>query len=400
MAESMRRSDADSDFDLSACLSGIEIRRPAALGELYDRTASRLYALAMGILEDTASADEVVADVYLAVWRGDGIGIAAPEGFIGRMLMLCRKLALTRARAAAATDIVSLEDEPHAADALSRFLPNGANARFDTLACRVVSLALFRGMSCRQIAAFTGISVADVEAVLRAALVMLEEVEGAVDLDSVLFTDRLATRNARAPDPAAENVALTALAEELAKPGGCIFSQLVNGALELCGAHTAGLSILESGPDGVGYRWNAVAGTLAAHQGGFLPRDESPCKVVMERNATQLMVRPDRHFPALRAVRPRLFESLLVPFRMLGQPVGTLWILAHDHDTHFDAEDARVMASMAAFASAAYVLRSSEQAAFAARDELIRANERLRRSNDLLCEELAAGRLVGAGGRS
>src|SRR3954451_14003167 len=39
-----------------------------ALGELYDETSSRLYGLAIRILNDPADAEEVVLDVYQQVW--------------------------------------------------------------------------------------------------------------------------------------------------------------------------------------------------------------------------------------------------------------------------------------------------------------------------------------------
>lgn len=87
---------------------------------------------------------------------------------------------------------------------------------------------------------------------------------------------------------------------------------------------------------------------------------------------------------------------LFLRTRSLGEPVGTIWVLAHDDERHFDAEDARLLEALAQFASAAYVLRSSQIAALEARDELVRANERLRRTNGRLWNKLSEVRPVEA----
>ena len=59
------------------------------------------------------------------------------------------------------------------------------------------------------------------------------------DLESVLLTAELTRRTPRTPDYAAENKALVALAHELYLPGD-IFQSLVEAAITLCCAHSAG----------------------------------------------------------------------------------------------------------------------------------------------------------------
>jgi PAS domain S-box-containing protein len=58
-------------------------------------------------------------------------------------------------------------------------------------------------------------------------------------------------------------------------------------------------------------------------------------------------------FPAAY-VEPLIHEILLVPFRIEGQPIGTLWINAHSEARKFDREDARLLENLARFASAGY----------------------------------------------
>ena len=58
-------------------------------------------------------------------------------------------------------------------------------------------------------------------------------------------------------------------------------------------------------------------------------------------------------------VEPLLVEGLLVPFHVLGRAVGTVWVVAHDETRKFDAEDQRVLESLATFAATAYQTRLS-----------------------------------------
>ncbi len=137
-----------------------------------------------------------------------------------------------------------------------------------------------------------------------------------------------------------------------------MLQKLVEAALELCKADTAGISLLE----GDVFRWEAVAGVFASYRDGTMPRAASPCGVCIDENITQLMHLPDRHFPALRA-EPRFIETLLIPFRVQGRPVGTVWIVSHTDERKFDREDERVVLTLAQFASAGWQLWNALEAA-------------------------------------
>lgn len=85
-------------------------------------------------------------------------------------------------------------------------------------------------------------------------------------LQSVLSTSELNCRPSRSPDLAAENRALILLAEQLAASPGGILQKLVETALTLCAAQSAGISLLES--DGKKFYWPAIAGQWAEQLGG------------------------------------------------------------------------------------------------------------------------------------
>jgi PAS domain S-box-containing protein len=172
-------------------------------------------------------------------------------------------------------------------------------------------------------------------------------------LEDVLFTAELARRPARPADHAAESRALSALAAALAESPDTILQKLADLTLELCRAESAGVSLLEEDGGRAVFRWPAIVGAWAGHVGGSLPRDASPCGVVIDRDDVLLFTHPERHFALVPADSP-LAEVLLAPFHAGGAPAGTVWAVFHTPGRKFDAEDARLLTVLAGFASAAH----------------------------------------------
>lgn len=182
-------------------------------------------------------------------------------------------------------------------------------------------------------------------------------------LDQVLKTSELFRRVSRTPEYAAENRALIGLAHAMNQAPRTFLQKLADAALELCHADSAGISILES-PEGASmFRWRAVAGRYAPNIDTSMAREACPCGTVLERGSVLLFDRPERHFVALREMNLPIFENLSVPFNRGGEPVGTLWVLTHSPERKFDAEDARLLTSLSRFASAAYEMIGTVEAA-------------------------------------
>src|SRR5258706_12721973 len=87
-------------------------------------------------------------------------------------------------------------------------------------------------------------------------------------LESVDITPELEQRPARQPDHAAENRALVGLAERMATAPKDVLEKLVGGALELCRAGSAGVSVAEKLDGEAGFRWQATPEALAGPPGG------------------------------------------------------------------------------------------------------------------------------------
>jgi PAS domain S-box-containing protein len=174
-----------------------------------------------------------------------------------------------------------------------------------------------------------------------------------VGVDDVIITGELTRRPSRTPDFEAESKALTSLVKELAERPGNVLQRLVEVIVEMGVAGSAGVSLLE----GERFRWAAIAGEWAALVDEGMPVDASPCGIVVARDQMLLFEHPEQVFPG-NQIDPLITETLLVPFHVGGKAVGTVWLLSHDA-RKFDAEDARLLQSLAEFASAAYQLNSA-----------------------------------------
>lgn len=173
-------------------------------------------------------------------------------------------------------------------------------------------------------------------------------------LTDVLITDELSRRPPRRADHEAENRALRQLARNMAGRPEALLQNLVDIALELCRAQTAGVSLAQRTADGDNvFVWVALAGTYAHHLGQTAPAKFSLSSICLERQAAQLFSYPDRFFSYFGECDPPFVETLMVPFPAGSRPMGTIWVAGHDRLSHFDLEDVRVLTGLADFTSVA-----------------------------------------------
>ncbi len=205
-----------------------------------------------------------------------------------------------------------------------------------------------------------------------------------VPLESVISTPELEKRPSRSPDYQAESRALSALAQEMANSPQNVLQKLVDVTLELSRAQSAGVSILEEENGRKVFRWHAVAGQWAGYLGGTMRREASPCGTVLDRNASLLLSHPERHYPIPSSIKPPIVEVLLIPFHVADEPIGTIWIVAHDESLQFDVEDERITRSLGKFASAAYQTLKRVEALKLEVAERQEAKEALRKSESNL----------------
>lgn len=172
-------------------------------------------------------------------------------------------------------------------------------------------------------------------------------------LDSILITHLLAGRPQRAALYAEENAALVALSAELVDAPDNVLQSLVDTACRLCESESAGISLQEVADGKEIFRWHATSGRMTPCVNGVMPRDFSPCGVVVDRRATQLMADPARYYPYISQLGVEFREVLLAPFFKGKTAIGTVWITNHTTGREFDLEDVRLVENLARFASLA-----------------------------------------------
>lgn len=189
-------------------------------------------------------------------------------------------------------------------------------------------------------------------------------------VEDVLITSQLFSRPSRPPDFEAQNQALLELGDELRVNPDNVLNKVVELAMKLCNADSAGISILEPGEDRCIFRRHAITGDFAPNLLRSLPRDSSPCGTVLSLNRVLLFKEPDRFYPELRGASPHIYECLLAPWPTQDKPEGTLWVVAHSPLRHFDAEDARIVQVLARFAGAAHYMALALDRAKASQTDL------------------------------
>jgi signal transduction histidine kinase len=178
-------------------------------------------------------------------------------------------------------------------------------------------------------------------------------------LESIIITGELDRRVPRPRDHDAEQQAIDDLTRDLAgaldvAEANGVLQRIADAALRLCAAGSAGVSVLDHDGATEMVRWHVTAGRWGGLAGGAMPLARSASDVVLARNQPMLLAEPGRHYGAPLGM-PRNDEVLLVPFHNQNVPVGTLWVVSHDADSHqFDAEDRRVLVALADLTAVAY----------------------------------------------
>jgi len=174
---------------------------------------------------------------------------------------------------------------------------------------------------------------------------------------SVTITSELWERPARSTDGQAELAAMRRLADTMANDPTKTFDVCTEVTLELCRADTCGISLREHTETGEDvFRWIALSGQLQQFIHGTMPRRHSPCGVCVDSGRPILMQRPEKVYKDLDVGTP-FQDVLLVPLADKNSDLeGTLWIVAHNAERKFDAEDCRVMQRIAVFMGAILTL--------------------------------------------
>ena len=154
--------------------------------EVFDRFAPAVYGAALRVLRQGAAAQDVVQDVFVELWSRPGrydpaagtlrtfLMVQARHRAVDLVRSELRRIArqerhyrlIPRQRPPSACDEVTAAEAASAVRAAVRLLPHGQR--------RVVELAYFGGLTCREVAVAAGIPEGTAKSRLRLALAKLE----------------------------------------------------------------------------------------------------------------------------------------------------------------------------------------------------------------------------------
>ena len=156
-----------------------------------------------------------------------------------------------------------------------------------------------------------------------------------------------------APRIAQQMLALQRLTRAFVEYPDTILQELVDAAVKLCGADSAGISLeREDGTDEQFYHWAATAGEYSSFLDAMLPRYPSACGICLERGEPQRFRVNQKFFDILGVQAPLVTDGLLLPWQV-GSTRGTIFVMAHTRRTAFSMEDCRTMTMLADFAAMA-----------------------------------------------
>ncbi|MEG5032960.1 PAS domain-containing protein [Microcoleus sp. AT3-D2] len=189
------------------------------------------------------------------------------------------------------------------------------------------------------------------------------------NLTDIPIAEELSRRTPRSHDQKAENRALQTLARQLATSPHTLLKTLVAIAQDLCDAGSVGVCLLEENATSEQiFRWEALAGAWEAAEHRNTPRKLRLSGAGFDRQTPQLYFAPEQYFTDLQQLKLPIAEALVVPLQAENQPLGAIWIVSHDSDSQFDAEDLRIAIVLADFAVAAVQIDRANQTKEALRE--------------------------------
>jgi RNA polymerase sigma-70 factor, ECF subfamily len=182
-----QRADELSDEQLMARLDGPEVE--AALSELYDRYSRTVYGVGIKILGDRSSAEELVQEVFLKVWRSSGTFDPSRASFSTWLYRVTRSVALDlyRKRTSRIRPVPNADSQIAAArdssagpeeivdDSWLSWRMSNALEELGATQREVVELAYFQGLSQREISQRTGMPLGTVKSRTASAMKRLRQ---------------------------------------------------------------------------------------------------------------------------------------------------------------------------------------------------------------------------------
>jgi RNA polymerase sigma-70 factor, ECF subfamily len=171
-----------STQDDAALLALVQRGEEHAMTSLFDRYSKVVYSVALRVLRDPSSAEDVLQEVFMQIWRNPD-GFVATRGSLGGWLAVVARNrsidALRRKRPTEQVDDMALASNYNLADEAERNSlmekARGAIHLLPTEQRKTLEMAFFDGLTHSEIAEMTGDPLGTVKTRIRSALTSLRK---------------------------------------------------------------------------------------------------------------------------------------------------------------------------------------------------------------------------------
>jgi RNA polymerase sigma-70 factor (ECF subfamily) len=183
----VNRSPDAARSALAADIARVAIGDEAAMGAVYARTSARIYALLLRMLPNKATAEEVLQETYLAVWRSAGQFASGRASPMSWLITIARNKAIDRLRSDQpkvrnqSLDDLAWEPSDPSPSALTRIQAEDEERRLhwclDQLEARqqeAIRVAFFNGLTYEEIAHRANVPLGTMKSWIRRGLQRLK----------------------------------------------------------------------------------------------------------------------------------------------------------------------------------------------------------------------------------
>jgi len=168
--------------DDAALLARVQRGEEQAMAALFDRYSRIVYSVALRVMRDAASAEDILQEIFMQVWRNPD-GFIATRGSLGGWLaVVTRNRAIDSLRRKKPTEVVeemSLPAPGNLGDEAERNLmmekARVVIARLPAEQRKTLEMAFFDGLTHSEIAEMTGDPLGTVKTRIRSALLTLRK---------------------------------------------------------------------------------------------------------------------------------------------------------------------------------------------------------------------------------
>ena len=166
----------------ASLLAAITKGDEAAMASLYSRHAKRIYSVALRVLRDPSSAEDVLQEIFMQIWRDPTAFIATRGSLEGWLAVVARNRAIDVIRRRKPSELVDDLPLPSPQNVLAEVEHSVTLDRVKQVVAtlpheqrRALELAFFHGLTHNEIAKETGDPLGTVKTRIRVALQTLEK---------------------------------------------------------------------------------------------------------------------------------------------------------------------------------------------------------------------------------